>query len=249
MKKKITAVALVVALLAVGIIGGTLAYFTDTGKVTNTFTSGNVAIELSEAQVKKDATTGNLVEDTDADRIVDTAANGAVQSYKLFPGMTVCKDPTITVGADSEDAYVAFKCTIKGDLLDLYGADDADPKTYYNLDVNKFLSGGLIAEGATMKWTEDGKMYFEDDNGYYYQIAENGNKGEDSEWVMWTFVKAVQHANDTVTLFNTLTVDKDFNNTQMAKLNGASVVVEAYAVQQYGFSNCYAAMNAAGFIG
>ena len=30
MKKKITAVALVIAILAIGVIGGTLAYFTDT---------------------------------------------------------------------------------------------------------------------------------------------------------------------------------------------------------------------------
>lgn len=244
MKKKITAVALVVALLAVGIIGGTLAYFTDTQDQTNTFTSGKVAITLDEAVVEKNDA-GDLVAKYDSEqKPVRTSAD---QSYKLYPGMTVAKDPTITVAADSESAYVAFKCTIKGDLLDLYGADTATPKTYYNLDVNKFLSGGLLAEGAVQKWS-DGKMYYEDANGYYYQIADNGNKGASSEWVMWTFVKAAKDAGDKVALFDTLTVADAFDNAEMTKLNGATVKVEAYAVQAYGFTNCYAAMQAAGFI-
>lgn len=50
MKKKITALALVVAILAIAIIGGTLAYFTDTDKATNTFTAGGVKIALIEQQ-------------------------------------------------------------------------------------------------------------------------------------------------------------------------------------------------------
>ena len=49
MKKKITALALVVAILAIAIIGGTLAYFTDESQVvSNTFTAGNVKIDLYE---------------------------------------------------------------------------------------------------------------------------------------------------------------------------------------------------------
>lgn len=48
MKKKIVALCLCVALLAVAVIGGTLAYFTDTATATNTFTSGKVDITLSE---------------------------------------------------------------------------------------------------------------------------------------------------------------------------------------------------------
>ena len=37
MKKKITAICLCVALLAIAIVGATLAYFTDTKSATNTF--------------------------------------------------------------------------------------------------------------------------------------------------------------------------------------------------------------------
>ena len=49
-KKKIVTVCLVVALLAVCAIGGSLAYFTDTDTKDNTFTVGNVNIELTETE-------------------------------------------------------------------------------------------------------------------------------------------------------------------------------------------------------
>lgn len=48
MKKKIIALCLIVALAATAVIGGTLAYFTDTDEATNTFTMGNVQIDLKE---------------------------------------------------------------------------------------------------------------------------------------------------------------------------------------------------------
>lgn len=48
MKKKIIALCLIVALAATAVIGGTLAYFTDTDEATNTFTMGNVQIDLEE---------------------------------------------------------------------------------------------------------------------------------------------------------------------------------------------------------
>ena len=50
MKKKVTALCLCVALLAVAVVGASLAYFTDTDKATNTFTVGNVKIDLIEQE-------------------------------------------------------------------------------------------------------------------------------------------------------------------------------------------------------
>ncbi len=47
MKKKVLTLALVVALVAI-MVSGTLAYFTDNDKVTNTFTIGSVQIEIFE---------------------------------------------------------------------------------------------------------------------------------------------------------------------------------------------------------
>lgn len=48
MKKKIVALALVFAMAAIAIVGGTLAYLTSQDQVVNTFTVGNVKIDLYE---------------------------------------------------------------------------------------------------------------------------------------------------------------------------------------------------------
>lgn len=50
MKKKILVLCLVVALAVTAVVGGTLAYFTDKDAETNTFTVGNVKIDLIEQQ-------------------------------------------------------------------------------------------------------------------------------------------------------------------------------------------------------
>ena len=50
MKKKITAIFLCVALVAIAVVGASLAYFTDTKSATNTFTVGNVKIDLIESK-------------------------------------------------------------------------------------------------------------------------------------------------------------------------------------------------------
>lgn len=47
-KKKLLTLVLVLALAAASLVGGTLAYFTDDASATNTFTMGNVEIEVIE---------------------------------------------------------------------------------------------------------------------------------------------------------------------------------------------------------
>ena len=51
-KKTILVAAIAVMLVAALVVGGTLAYFTDTQSATNTFTMGNVQIALNEQQNK-----------------------------------------------------------------------------------------------------------------------------------------------------------------------------------------------------
>lgn len=95
MKKKIVALCLCVALAVVAIGGATLAYFTDTDEAKNTFTVGNVEIKLDETNV----------DDPQGDRVREN-------SYKLIPGVSYVKDPTITVLEGSEDCYVRMKVTL-----------------------------------------------------------------------------------------------------------------------------------------
>ncbi len=95
MKKAIVLVLCAVLLCGVSVFS-TLAYLTSTDKVENTFTVGNVKITLDEAKVKADGT---------ADSSERVKANG----YKLIPGKSYTKDPTVHVDANSEDCWLFVK--------------------------------------------------------------------------------------------------------------------------------------------
>ena len=96
-KKKVIGIFACIAALALGTAAVTLAYFTDTDEVTNTFTVGKVGITLDEADVNPDGT-----EITGADRVIEN-------KYHLLPGHTYVKDPTVHVDKDSESCYVYVK--------------------------------------------------------------------------------------------------------------------------------------------
>ena len=92
MKKKTLALVLALTLLVAGVVGGTLAWLTDqTAEVKNTFTVGDINIGLTE---------------TTAD-------------YKMVPGNTIAKDPTVTVQANSEACWLFVQVT-KSENLDTF---------------------------------------------------------------------------------------------------------------------------------
>ena len=93
-KSKALLLTLCAVLLVAASVLGTMAYLTSTAKVENTFTIGKVEITLDETDV--------------------TNPNGPrvkANSYKLMPGTTYTKDPTVTVLKGSEDSYVRMKVT------------------------------------------------------------------------------------------------------------------------------------------
>ena len=104
MKKKLTFV-LCMVLVALISVGATLAYLQDSEAVKNTFTTGNVAITLDEAAVVYDETTNVYTENAEADRV-------QANTYKIYPGTVIAKDPTVTVKAGSEKCYVRMIVTI-----------------------------------------------------------------------------------------------------------------------------------------
>lgn len=82
-----------VLVLALAAVGGTIAWLTDyTQTVTNTFTVGNIDIDLTE-------TTG--------------------ETYKMIPGEEIDKNPVVTVLKGSEAAYVFVK-VVKSANYDSY---------------------------------------------------------------------------------------------------------------------------------
>lgn len=84
-------------LLVAASVMGTMAYLTDSEAVTNTFTVGSVQITLDEAKVDADGT------------VVEDEGRVKANTYKLIPGHTYTKDPTIHVDSNSEDCWLFVK--------------------------------------------------------------------------------------------------------------------------------------------
>lgn len=105
-KMKKALLLLCCALLLVSVsVGVTVAYLTSTStEVENTFTVGNVIIDLDEAAVKYDAETNKYTAEEDT-RVQEN-------TYNILPGTVVDKDPTITVYKDSENCYVRAIVTV-----------------------------------------------------------------------------------------------------------------------------------------
>ncbi len=97
MKKKKTLLAALVLLL-VFVVGGAVAYFTDTDQKTNTFTIGNVDITLTEDG-------WDALTDSNSNAIPDDAED-------MMPGETVTKDPVINNVSTKNPAYVFAKVEV-----------------------------------------------------------------------------------------------------------------------------------------
>lgn len=101
--KKLILLALCAVLLVSASVMGTLAYLTSqTETITNTMTVGKVEISLTENQMEDDGL-------TQSSTVVDVTNTPLTNAYKLIPGHTYDKNPTVTVKANSEPCYIFVK--------------------------------------------------------------------------------------------------------------------------------------------
>lgn len=85
-KTKFAVLLLALALLVGGVVGGTLAWLIDTtGEIVNTFTVGDINIELTEPDAPEN------------------------KEFKMVPGSDIAKDPTVTVKSGSEACWLFVK--------------------------------------------------------------------------------------------------------------------------------------------
>lgn len=204
MKKSTKALLLVsgAAALVAGSVLGTLAFLTDSEQAVNTFTVGNVSIDLAE---------------TDVDGDNDTLAN----EYHLIPGGTYVKDPTVTIEAGSEEAYVRMLLTVHNasavqDIIDNNGLTDyAD-----------FLGGwdNSVWEYADFTLGDDNTITFE----YRYIDTVDGFADDGSEADV-----------ELPALFEELIIPETVTGDELAALTdgGFKMVVEGHAIQASGFDN------------
>lgn len=209
-RNKIMLLALcMVALIAVSVLG-TMAYLTSQDTVTNTFTVGKVAIKLDEAAVNADGTKKYKEDgETLADRVKSN-------TYKLMPGRSYTKDPTVTVLANSEESYVRMVVTA---TFDNALTDDTIAK---NID--------SIFEGyKETEWKRTSKTVSNDKKviTYVYDYKETVST-DDTE-------KALP------ALFTGIKIPGEWTKTELDAIGNFKIEIVAKAIQKDGFDNPEAA--------
>ena len=201
-KSKAILMALCAVLLVAASVMGTLAYLTSTDEVVNTFTVGNVAITLDEVQVNANGTP------------VEDAARVRENTYKLLPGHTYTKDPTVHVTTGSEDCYLFVKV------------------------VNEIAAIEDPSNTIASQMTANGWAVVDADNGIYVYgtaAAPTAVSANRDVVVFENFTILGTVTNDQLAGHP---VDPDHPDGELVPgYEGAKVVVTAYAVQKDGFEN------------
>lgn len=222
MKKKILALCLVVVLATVAVTGATLAYFTDTDAETNVFTSGNVAIDLTE----------NF--DQGAKLL---PATGSAKAGTLQNGVT--KEVFVT-NTGSEDAYVRVHIAIPSIL------DNGDPSFDAGQNVLHFNYEGDNAAAGMWDWSDStGAPY--DGNWNYYETEIDGIAY--NVYVV-TYETALATGEKTVDAMNQVYLDGKVTNEDIEEINAVlgeewKIIVAAEGAQADGFADAYEALNTA----
>lgn len=207
-KTKHLILTLVAVFLVTATILGTVAYLTSTKKVTNTFTVGDVELDIDEAVVTPDGkpTGGRTTEGND---------------YHLIPGMSYTKDPTASVKAGSEACYVRMVVTFT-DYAELNAL-----RTEF--DVKDFFQGINLNN-----WFTDGKVTVDSATGTGTVVFYYTGKHADS---VTTIVPATDKDLELEPLFTSFKVPGTLNNKELAVFQDMKVSVEAQAIQAAGFED------------
>ena len=252
MKKKLTAIFLCVALVAIAVVGASLAYFTDTKSATNTFTVGNVKIKLLESSLHREnagvangaTSTSELWSDvakegsgntskykagdtfyTDA-QIEANAAEYKHENVQLMPGRSYHKMPYVK-NTGKNDAYIRIRVMIPADL------DTAV------LNSSMYTSTAMDKNEFTMAYDNSGTVVRDNVkyNVYTFTRIDALAPGEMTYWNVW----------------GTIHMDTTVTNAQREAFFGENgpypggvfpVLVEADAIQAEGFTDATAAFAA-----
>ena len=268
MRKKLLVLSLCVALAAIAIAGASLAYFTDTKSATNTFTVGNVKIDLIESKFHREGndnsgdtsipdpthtvtaadnmkyvTTGHtMFTDDEIKADAKTYQNDylAVKGQNMVPGRNFAKCPYV-VNTGANDAYVRIRVMAPHDYEGSY-------RGFINaMFCSSATSSGEFQQGANGEnWPVVEKNAYTDENGLQYDVytftrTEPLKAGKMTEWNVWNFVgigKNVTNAD----------IEKAIAKGVITKTNNGAlslnVLVQADAIQAEGFTNATAAWTA-----
>lgn len=246
MKKKLTLVATSVLLVAALVIGGTLAYFTDTDNATNTFTVGNVKISLIEQQRgTKDGETALV--DFEQGKLLMPIVGSAqgeketVGGYNL-PTAENYVDKIVNVkNTGTQPAYVRVLFAFPADMDDAQSAGEM------------MLHWNSLGETPANTWSQvdcgvqvtlDGKAY----NIYSYTYLSVLNAGTTTAWPAISGVYLDERVNVTVgkddsTVFTMVNGRGETKTATYAKGTAPKLYVIAQAVQSAGFTSAGSALQ------
>ena len=274
MKKKLIAIFLCVALVAIAVVGASLAYFTDTKSATNTFTVGDVKIDLIESRYHRtgsdnagdtsvpDPTTKaagmEFVPDgwtvfTD-DEIKADAANYSEyigeRGKNMVPGRNVVKCPYV-VNTGANDAYIRIRVMIPSAANNDFVAvkDGGVITTQW---CTSSISTGEFIDGKGGGWNNApaiAKASVTKDGVTYdvYTFTRNEplKAGAMTEWNVWNFIGINKDATSA-----DIQTAIDAGAIKVAETDGGAktmtlnVLVEADAIQAEGFADAAAAWAA-----
>ena len=274
MKKKLIASFLCVALVAIAVVGASLAYFTDTKSATNTFTVGNVKIDLIESKYHREGN-GNSGDDSipKASHVVTAEDNMqyvetghkmftnedikedaktyqkeylAKRGENMVPGRRVAKSPYV-VNTGANDAYIRIRVMIPSAA---------------NGDYVAVKDGGVI----TNQWCTTSLLNGEFQSGAQtgYPVIEKGVEKDGMKYDVYTFTRIQPLKAGAMTewnVWNYIGIDKTATSADIQKAIDAgaikvtetdggaktmtlNVLVEADAIQAEGFGDAAAAWAA-----
>lgn len=230
-KSKALLLTLCAVLLVAASVLGTMAYLTSTAKVENTFTVGKVEIKLDEAKVTADGIP------------VEGAARVTENSYKLMPGNTYTKDPTVTVLKGSEDSYVRMKVTFNNAKAiialctdpefpdEVTGVENAFPliRMVKFVETNAAKWDGIIPDNMvdTEDMLADAKYFAYDET------------ADTLTYIFYYRETVTAPTADVVlpVLFDSITVPEWVTGEQLKALNDFRITVIAEAIQAGSFDN------------
>ena len=218
MKKRIVALALVVLMLTVAVIGGTMAYFTDNDEATNVFTTGNVDIDLDE--------------NFDADNAT------------LMPGIDITKEVDVK-NLGTEDAFVRVHIAIPS-MLDSGSEDEPQFAAYNNTLHFNFSKESYAAGKWSWNKTVDGANY--PGNGGAWNMYQQTIDGILYNVYVVTYKTALATGDVADNAIYKVYLDTKVTNEQMSEIKrvlGANpqILVVAEGGQAAGFDDAYAALD------
>lgn len=268
-KKSILVVAIAVMLVAALVVGGTLAYFTDTKAKDNVFTVGNVSIQLIESTYHREGNDNSGDKDIPDPTHVASGMKYVADGHKAFtdaeikadaekyanyigtkgvgmvPGRGVAKCPYVINTGDNA-AYIRIRVMVPSaankDFVDV-----SNGGVITNQWCTTSMLSGEFINGKGGGWNYApyiDKAAYTDENGVKYDVYtfvrnEPLAAGAMTEWNVWNFIGIDKTA-------NTADIQKAIDAGAIAKDGTLHVLVQADAIQAEGFANATAAFAAFG---